>query len=339
MSGGNHAKIQSPSPRWTQYCALLPTPSIRPEWALRIICRHNPRKLFHTGEMTTPVELLIEPRNRPVGNMTVQRLLPFRQRRMVGPFIFVDQMGPVEFAIGDGMNVDSHPHIGLATVTYLLDGRAVHRDSTGAVATIESGAINWMRAGSGVTHTERSHPDDLVWGATTYGLQTWVALPDEAEESDPGFSHHPADSLPEDSHGGHRIRMLAGTGWGMTSTVPVASPTIMAELHINPDATDGIRLDRTHAERCVLALDQDLFLDGYRLPQGHLAVIETGNDPVITGGGRAMVLGGEPVGKRYMWWNFVSSSQDRLEQAKQDWREQRFPTVPDDHEPWVPLPE
>ena len=276
--------------------------------------------------------MTIEPRIATVGNGTVVRVLPFRTRRMVGPFIFADLIGPETLAAGTGTDIDAHPHIGLSTLSYLFAGRMVHRDSTDAVSTIEPGAVNWMTAGRGVTHTERSHPDDRPIERATHGLQTWIALPDDAEGTGPSFEHTAADAAPTD--GG--IRLVAGTGWAMESPVTVSSPLVLAELRTTEDRP--VTIDATHPERGVLAIDGDLRLDGTRLGVGHLAVLEAGTTPQLTGTGRAMLLGGEPVGKRYIWWNFVHSDRTAIDAAKADWAAQRFPLVPGDHDPWVPLP-
>ncbi|MEM8746321.1 MAG: pirin family protein [Actinomycetota bacterium] len=281
------------------------------------------------------VEMIIEPRDRPVGSGTVRRLLPFRLRRTVGPFIFCDVMGPEEFAPGVAMNVDAHPHIGLSTLTYLLSGRAVHRDSTGAVQTIEAGAVNWMTAGSGVTHTERGHPDDLDRTSNMFGVQTWVALPDDAEDRAPMFEHAPADAVPVDERPGASIRVATGSAFGLDSPVTGSSPLMLVDLSLGGGS---IEIGRDHPERAVLALDGDLTVGGDALPPGSMAVLDRDARPEVAGRGRAIVLGGEPVGKRFIWWNFVHSDQDRIEEAKREWTDQRFPTVLDDHDPWVPLP-
>jgi redox-sensitive bicupin YhaK (pirin superfamily) len=282
------------------------------------------------------VELTIEPRLRPVGDSTVRRLLPFHRRRMVGPFIYCDLIGPEELAPGVGLNVDAHPHIGLSTITYLVVGRIVHRDSTGAVQTIEAGAVNWMTAGSGVTHTERSHPDDIGSTAELFGLQTWVALPDEVEDRPPGFEHCGREDVPTEQRPGIELRLAAGTGFGLTAPVTGSSPLALVDVQLT-DGTLAIAPD--HPERAVLALTGGLSLASGRLPAGHLAVLERGATPDLHGRGRAMILAGEPVGRRHIWWNFVHSDPDRIEQAKQQWIDQTFPKVPLDHDPYVPLPD
>jgi redox-sensitive bicupin YhaK (pirin superfamily) len=278
------------------------------------------------------IEMIIDPRTATVGTGSVQRILPFRKRRMIGPFIFADLIGPETLAAGTGVDVDAHPHIGLSTLSYLFAGRMVHRDSTGAVATIEPGAANWMTAGAGVVHTERSHPDDRRVDRAMHGLQTWVALPHDRENGAASFEHTAADGMPEVDG----VRIVAGSGWSMESPVTVSSPLVLAELR--PTDARPIVIDTSHPERGVLAIDGELRLGPTRLRMGQLAVLEAGAAAELSGDGRAMLLGGEPVGDRFIWWNFVHSDRDRIEQAKTDWSEQRFPTVPGDHDPWVPLP-
>jgi len=282
------------------------------------------------------VAMIIEPRERAVGNGVVHRLLPWRRRRMVGPFIFADHMGPDDLSPGTSVDVDAHPHIGLSTLTYLFEGRLVHRDSTGAVQTIEAGAVNWMTAGSGVTHTERSPVDERDRARRLHGLQTWIALPLESEDGAPWFEHHDADAIPHDTRDGATIRLVAGHGWGLRSPVNVSSPLVLAEIVLTGDAS--IDVDDDLAERAVLVIDGAVSVGGHAVPQGHLAVLEPNTRPLLAGHGRAMVLGGDPVGPRNIWWNFVHSSTERIEAAKTQWTNQQFPKVPGDHDPWVPLP-
>ena len=281
--------------------------------------------------MTDAIELVIDPRKRPVGNGVVRRVLPWRRHRMVGPFIFADLMGPDDVAPGARLDVDAHPHIGLSTLTYLFEGRMVHRDSLGEVQVIEAGDVNWMTAGAGVCHTERSHPADVDRTTRLHGLQSWVALPDGREDGEPSFTHVDAAAAPVDG----AVRLVAGTGWGLESPVPASSPLVLAELTLTGDT---VALDALHPERAVLAIDGDVRIAGRPIESGQLAVIERDANPVVEGIGRAMVLGGEPVGERFIWWNFVHSDRARIEQAKADWTAQRFPLVPGDHDPWVPLP-
>jgi redox-sensitive bicupin YhaK (pirin superfamily) len=280
------------------------------------------------------IEMTIAPRSRPVGAGKVERLLPVRQRRMVGPFIFCDHIGPDDLPPGIGVDVPSHPHIGLSTLTYLFDGSMVHRDSLGSVQTIEPGAVNWMTAGRGVAHTERS--GDRTTERTVHGLQLWVALPDETEDGSPSFDHQPAGAIPSADLDGARVRLMAGSGYGLRSPVPVSSPLVLAELHL--DGTSVVPLDTLHEERALLVLDGDIRLDRTPLPRGHLTVVAAGTTPSLDGSGTVVLLGGEPVGPRYIWWNFVHSDRDVIEQAKVDWAAQRFPVVPGDQDDWVPLP-
>lgn len=286
--------------------------------------------------MSSAIELRVDPRDRAVGAGRVRRLLPHRARRMVGPFIFADVIGPESLERGEGINVDAHPHIGLSTVTYLFDGRMVHRDSTGAVQTVEPGAVNWMTAGSGVTHTERSDPADIAMSRPMHGLQTWVALPVGAEDAPPSFEHAAADEVPTDNSGASSVRVAVGSGWDLDSPIAGSSPLLLAEVTLEAAAPFPIATD--HAELAVIALDGDVRVNDEVIATGQLAVLRTDVATTLTGSGRAIVLGGEPVGKRHIWWNFVHSDEARIEQAKADWSAQRFPTVPNDHEPFVPLP-
>ena len=285
--------------------------------------------------MSDVIEMMIEPRVRTVGNGEVRRLLPYRERRMVGPFVFCDVMGPESFDEGAAMNIDAHPHIGLSTLTYLLRGRAVHRDSTGAVQTIEPGAVNWMTAGGGVTHTERSHPDDVDRVAELFGVQTWVALPGDAEDGPSAFEHCGRDDVPTERTDGVEIRVAAGSAFGHDAPVTGSSPLALVEVVL----TDGtVRVERDHRERAVLAMTDGLTLHGQSMAAGSLAVLDTDTSPTLGGRGTAMILAGEPVGSRHIWWNFVHSDRDRIDDAKRRWESQEFPLVPDDHEPYVPLP-
>lgn len=286
--------------------------------------------------MTSAIELRIDPRDRPVGTGRVRRLLPYRAHRMVGPFIFADVIGPETLLPGAGIDIDAHPHIGLSTVTYLFRGAMVHRDSTGAVQRIEPGAVNWMTAGSGVTHTERSDPADVADTRDMHGLQTWVALPNDVEETAPMFQHVAANEIPVDDVGGSRVRVAVGSGWGLESPVAASSPLVLAEIALDDDSPVPIVSDL--AEIAVLALDGTVRVNDDTVPPGQLAVLRSDVAATVTGAGTAIVLGGDPVGKRHIWWNFVHSDPDRIEQAKTEWSTQRFPTVPDDHDVYVPLP-
>lgn len=286
------------------------------------------------------IEWMIEPRDANVGTIPVRRVLPWRRHRMVGPFIFVDVMGPVDFAPGDGVDVDAHPHIGLATITYLVEGRVTHRDSLGTVQEIASGAVNWMTAGSGVTHTERTVAADRPTGSRLFGVQSWVALPDEAQDTVPSFAHLDAADVPTIDVDGVLVRVAVGRGFGIGSPVAGASSLVLAALALDDDGNiDGLTIPTDHPERAVLCLDGNLAVDGTQLHPGHLAVLAAGAQPRLTGAGRALVLGGDPVGPRHIWWNFVHSDPERIEDAKRRWRDQDFPKVPGDHDPYVPLPQ
>jgi redox-sensitive bicupin YhaK (pirin superfamily) len=277
------------------------------------------------------IERVIAPRRRSIGAAEVDRLLPFHARRMVGPFIFADLIGPEELGPGRGADVPPHPHIGLATVTYLFDGTMVHRDSTGAVQEIEPGGVNWMTAGVGVVHSERSPDDARPVTATLAGLQTWVALPDECEEVEPSFQHAGAGELPAVSDGGVAVRLLVGTAFGAASPVPGASPLFHADVHL--DAGTRFALPPEHAERAVLVIDGDVEVAGEPIPLRHLAVVGDGDAVVrASTASRVVTFGGAPVGQRHIWWNFVSSSKDRIEAAKADWAAHRFAPVPGETE-------
>jgi redox-sensitive bicupin YhaK (pirin superfamily) len=283
------------------------------------------------------LERIIAPRQRRVGAAEVDRLLPFHARRMVGPFIFADLMGPEDLAPGRGADVAPHPHAGLATVTYLFDGALIHRDSTGVVQRIEPGGVNWMTAGAGVAHSERS-PDDVRAAASTLaGLQTWVALPDEAEDVAPSFEHADAADVPAVSDGGVAVRLLVGTGFGAASPVAGASPMFHADVELAPGA--HFALPSEHDERAVLVIEGDVEIAGEPVPPRHLAVAMTGDAVVrAMSPARVMTFGGAPVGRRYIWWNFVGSTEAKLEAAKADWAAHRIPPVPGETER-IELPE
>jgi redox-sensitive bicupin YhaK (pirin superfamily) len=258
---------------------------------------------------------------------TVGRVLPYVRRRMVGPFIFFDHMGPASFEAGRGMDVRPHPHIGLATVTYLFEGEINHRDSLGYLQPIRPGEVNWMTAGRGIAHSERT-PDELrVTGSALHGIQLWVALPDEHEEREPSFEHYDADAIPEFDVDGVRVRLIAGTGWGRTSPVVTYSPLVYAELRVA--AGTPVPLPPEHGE-----------LAAYIVEDGNLHVFDDGTRPAfrLDKDAHVMLIGGDAVGKRHIWWNFVSSSKERIERAKRDWRGGVFGKVVGDEVEFVPLP-
>lgn len=285
------------------------------------------------------VELIIEPNPRDLGGFEVRRVLPSPRRRLVGPFIFVDEMGPATFAPGNGIDVRPHPHIGLATVTYLFDGEIDHRDSLGYVQTIRPGAVNWMTAGRGIVHSERTGTKARREGHRIHGIQSWLALPLAAEESEPGFFHHPQDTLPTTQLDGMRARIVAGSWRDVAAPVQVASPTCYVDLIA--EAGGSATLDADHTERALYPLDDGFELDGRRLAPQRLYVLAEGAEPTLHAGaaGRCVLIGGATLeGERHIWWNFVSSSRERIEQAKADWRAMRLGTVPGDNE-FIPLPD
>ncbi len=272
------------------------------------------------------------------GGFTVRRLLPAGQRQAVGPFLFFDHFGPITAQPSDNHDVRPHPHIGLATVTYLFEGAMLHRDSTGVVQRIEPGAINWMTAGRGIVHSERT-PDDLR--ATTrrsHGLQLWAALPEALEEDAPSFSHTPADDIPSVLVDGVQVRVLIGRAYGLRSPVPTSSPTLYADLALPAGA--ALRVPNAGQERALYSVDYAFTVDGQKVPPGVMVVLPEGLEPELQAvqGARVMLIGGAPLGHRFMWWNFVSSRRERIVQAGDDWAAQRFEPVPGETE-FIPLPQ
>lgn len=283
------------------------------------------------------VELRIEPKEKDLGEFTVRRVLPAAKRRMVGPFIFFDHMGPAEFAPGDGIQVRPHPHIGIATITYLFAGQIMHRDSLGFVQAIRPGAVNLMTAGKGIVHSERAG-DDLDEVSELHGIQSWIALPDSEEECDPAFAHYAATELPEFSIHGVRLRLIMGEAYGHASPVAAESPIIYLECHL--PAGSSLKLPDDYSELAAYVVDGKLEIAGEYVEKGVMAVTRVGKGAKLHApeDAHVMLIGGEPVGKRYIWWNLVSSSRARIEQAKEDWQEGRFAKVPGDDE-FIPLPQ
>ena len=271
------------------------------------------------------------------GGFVVRRLLPSAQRQAVGPFVFFDHFGPVQAQPGDNHDVRPHPHIGLSTVTYLFEGAMQHRDSTGAVQRMAPGQLNWMRAGRGIVHSERT-PDDLrQQPRVAHGLQLWMALPAEQEECEPAFFHLPADAIPQVELPGACVRVLAGSAWGLTSPAPALSPTIYLDLQLQAGATLALPAD--YAERALYALDEGCTLDGVALPAQHMQVLAPGSVPQLQaqGAARLVLIGGAPLGPRFIVWNFVSSRKERVLQARDDWMAQRFPALAGETE-YIPYP-
>jgi redox-sensitive bicupin YhaK (pirin superfamily) len=282
---------------------------------------------------------IVVPRVHDLGGFQVRRAVPHVQARSVGPFVFVDHMGPAVFEPGRGVDVRPHPHIGLATVTFLWAGTINHRDSLGHVQDINPGDVNWMTAGRGIVHSERT-PQALREGEhPLHGMQTWVALPRSDEEAEPAFHHHPAATLPELRRDGAWLRVVAGRGFGEEAPVRVFADTLYVAIDL--DAEAELALDDSHRERALYLLDGEAELDGTDLPARHLVLLDPGTRPRLRARTplKAMLLGGEPLdGPRTVWWNFVSSSKERIEQAKRDWSEGRFGGVAGDDE-YIPLPE
>ena len=283
--------------------------------------------------------LILNPHARDLGGFTVQRLLPAFPTEMIGPFIFFDHFGPIAFAPGEGADVRPHPHIGLATVTYLFEGEMIHRDSLGSVQTIEPGAVNWMTAGCGIVHSERTPPETRVRAHRMHGVQTWVALPKDREMAEPSFSHQPKAILPEIVRPGVTMRLLAGTAFGRRAPTPIFSPMFYLAVEMEPGS--AIELPPEHEQRGVYAVDREVRVAGEALPPQHCAVLP--KDATVrletTTGARVMLFGGAGMdGDRKIWWNFVASSRALIDAASERWREQSFPPIPGETE-FIPLPE
>lgn len=284
--------------------------------------------------------LVVTPASHDLGMFKVRRTLPSKARIMVGPFIFVDQFGPAHFDIGQGMDVRPHPHINLATVTYLFEGAIDHRDSLGTYATIRPGALNLMTAGRGIVHSERTPVAERATGSPISGMQTWLALPDGREEIDPAFEHVEADQLPEIEGDGVTARIIMGSLWGATAPTTQYAETIYADINLNAGASTLI--DAQADERGILVALGQASLDGQMLETHSLYVLQPGMPMTLraTTDARVMLLGGEAfTTPRHVWWNFVSSSRERINQAKADWKAGRFPKVPGDEVEWIPIPE
>jgi redox-sensitive bicupin YhaK (pirin superfamily) len=298
-----------------------------------------------TGAAIDAIETLIVPRARDIGGFEVRRALPAPRRQMVGPFIFFDEMGPAEFLTGQGIDVRPHPHIGLATVTYLYRGRMHHRDSLGTDQWIEPGAVNWMVAGRGITHSERSDGDLRKAPWALHGIQTWVALPEGAEDGAAAFHHTAADALPVLEGEGKTVRLILGQAWGERAPVPVASETFYADAVLAPGS--AIPLPEDHEDRGAYVTEGAVEVAGETYPAGRMMVFRPGDRISLKAGptgARLMLLGGATLGPRYIWWNFVASSKERIEAAKEAWREGdwehgRFSLPPGDAAEFIPAPE
>jgi redox-sensitive bicupin YhaK (pirin superfamily) len=283
---------------------------------------------------------IIKPHTRDLGGgLRVQRLLPSFPDKMIGPFIFFDHFGPVDFAPGQGVDVRPHPHIGLATVTYLFEGSQMHRDSAGSVQRILPGDVNWMTAGRGIVHSERSTPEDRAKGHRLHGLQTWVALPKSHEQAEPSFSHHARASLPEIALPGAQMRLIAGTAFGQRAPTVTFSPMLYVAVDMVAGATFDVPPE--HQQRAVYSVEGDLRVEGVALPLRHMAVLMPDSVARIEAlsDARLVLLGGSKMdGDRVIWWNFVASSSELIDAASQRWRAQAYPPIPGETE-FIPLPE
>jgi redox-sensitive bicupin YhaK (pirin superfamily) len=289
--------------------------------------------------MSSSIKAVLKPHLRDIGNLAVRRVLPAMAARLVGPFIFFDHMGPATLPAGVGLDVRPHPHIGLATVTYLFEGAIMHRDSLGSLQKIVPGDVNWMTAGKGIVHSERTPDEERANGSTVHGIQTWVALPLADEDSEPSFEHHPASTLPQLERNGVTLRIIAGTAFGHTAPARTYSGTLYVAAEFAPGS--AIALEPEHEERGVYLVDGDLSIDGTPLEVAQMAVLTP--DETVTlassNGARVMMLGGEKLeGERFIEWNFVASSRDKIEHAKTAWTNQQMGQVPGETD-WIPLPE
>ncbi len=285
------------------------------------------------------IELTLLPATHDIGGFKVHRTLPHRERTMVGPFLFFDQMGPAHLPPGQGIDVRPHPHINLATVTYLFDGAIGHRDSLGTEIVIRPGAVNLMTAGHGIVHSERSPGDERADGPALSGIQTWLALPDEREEIDPAFEHVPAGDLPIVEGGGVNARVIMGSLWGKSAPTTTYAGTIYADIALAAGAS--VPIDADADERAIYLVEGDAVLEGVPLEPQKLYVLRPGIAATLrtTGGARAMLAGGDAFKTpRHVWWNFVSSSRERIEEARRAWMAREFPVVPGDEIEWIPIP-
>lgn len=284
------------------------------------------------------IELLLQPKDRDLGGFSVRRLLPTARRKMVGPWIFFDHMGPASFKAGTGINVRPHPHIGIATVTYLFEGEILHRDSLGSLQAIRPGDINLMVAGRGIVHSERERPAITETDHVLNGLQLWLALPEHQEEIEPAFYHYPEDEVPNTAVDGIPVRVMMGSAYGLTSPVKVFADTLYVEAWLQP----GQRLTLPNAaERAVYVAKGELKALDTAIPEHSMAILSDQDGIVVEAvrETRLAVIGGEPFNRRFIEWNFVSSRKERIEQAKQDWRDGCFDKVPGDDKEFIPLPE
>jgi redox-sensitive bicupin YhaK (pirin superfamily) len=301
---------------------------------------HIPDPMPGDAAAADAIEMVIVPRARDLGGFEVRRALPAARKQMIGPFIFFDQMGPALMQPGQGIDVRPHPHIGLSTVTWLFDGAIYHRDSLGSAQPIAPGELNWMTAGRGIVHSERTAPPDLARERRVFGIQSWVALPKQHEEAAPAFDHLPAHDLPVVEDRGISARIIAGSLFGATSPVRTHSDLFYADVQMA--AGTALPLPVEHEERGVYVAEGEVEVAGQAFAAGRLLVFRPGDAITLraVSHARVMLLGGEPMdGPRHIWWNFVSSSKDRIEAAKDDWKHARFGVVPGDEKDFIPLPD
>jgi len=285
------------------------------------------------------VSITINPRERDLGELTVRRFLPHSMQRKVGPFVFFDHMGPAEFAPGQGFDIRPHPHVCLATITYLFAGSIVHRDSLGFVQEILPGEVNWMTAGRGIVHSERTGTVARNKGQHLHGLQLWVALPEGSEEVNPEFFHYEKDEIPQWQYEGSTMRLIAGTVFGETS--PVRTYSRLFYLDVEIPQSGAVHLPDDYSERGVYVISGSVDFGGAHIAAGTMVVFDESASVELTtaGGSRLVMFGGDPITERYLEWNFVASTRARLEQARDDWSNGRFPVIPDDAEEFIPLPQ
>jgi redox-sensitive bicupin YhaK (pirin superfamily) len=285
------------------------------------------------------IDMLIDARRRDIGGFEVGRILPFAKRRMVGPFVFLDHMGPATFAPGMGLDVRPHPHIGLSTVTYLFQGEILHQDNLGYRMAIRPGEVNWMTAGRGIVHSERTEQQTRLTGGPLHGMQAWVALPTESEETEPEFFNHPEADLPTYEEPGLWARLIAGEAFGAKAKVKTYSPLFYVHWELKPGAVAAVPAE--HKERAAYVARGSVEIDGRTIGEGQMAVLTPGRTVPVKAltSATVMLLGGDPVGERIVWWNLVSHSQARIDQAKADWKAGRMALPPTDDGEFIPLPE
>lgn len=296
-----------------------------------VSCKH------HLEQPCTAIKMLLEPMEKDLGGFSVRRLLPTAELRSVGPFIFFDHLGPATFPPGQGIDVRPHPHIGLATITYVFEGEILHRDSLGEVQPIRPNELNWMTAGKGIAHSERTPPEVRAKGHTLHALQLWIALPEDQEETDPFFAHYDADKLPRRNEDRCSIRVMIGEAFGLKSPVKTHSPTLYVEVDLLAGAT--ISLPEKIGERAVYVVSGQVDARETAIPQHTMVVFDqtAGIELVAREESKLVLVGGAPLGRRIMWWNLVASRSELLEAAKQGWRDRSFPQVPGETE-FIPLP-